>query len=896
MSNFVKFILILVLAAVSVSSCRKEIVEQGGESDELVLAPQVKVLTKAPIAGTTFPTARAIVVSAYSRGISADLFSGVSFRNSSGGRWAGEVAQYWPASGNLDLLAYSADGFTSAPAAVYNGTNCSADVTLTVPDNSSDQVDILWAGAQDQAASQGAVSMTFNHAEAAVAFNAKAETAYNSSTNDGITIDNITLHGVKSNGKVQLNSDGTCAWTDLSNPQDIVLPGIPSGGYPVPTDILALDTAPFAIGGKGIVVIPQQATSFTVKYTIHNGLNASTPINQTEQFTYDIPSTSWAAGTKYVYTLEFKRDQVFVSTQVCDWTNICSDDVPVSIPGMVSATFWDPGKTSVNLGPAKLSAGGSVSLDWGDGTPLEIIENTTDAEAPVSISHNYSVAFDGKVQISVLRGRLDFGLVDADRYSLFQVYNNSEVQINKIFDYVQIGDTKWATKNLGATTVAGSYETSYGDLYMWGSLDTIYEGFPWTSATTTSINWKSGKGSGFVLDNCEFNSGVEKLPAENDIVQQKIGNGWRMPTLQDFTDLYNNCTTLDPDDLRDYTARLTSSGEGETLDKGVYWCADYDGVAGMIFCDGTNRLFFPAAGFGHEENIFEAGTNCGYWSSNGYENSDFAIFLFGYNFSLMLPHNNERWFAYSVRPACPAPQYVEMKMGTNHTYTLKWATKNLGATTVAGRYETCSGDYYAWGETETYYENKTFSSTLNKWKFTWRSGDEYLDSDNWLAYCGTWGFTEWDPIPYDANTRILKPEYDVVQKKIGGGWRMPTIQEFQDLYNACLVGTDMSNQYLSIACGEATTFAKGVYYCHNYDGITGVVFCDGANKLFFPCADFIYGLDDTDPLGFSGDYLSSTLDPYDVEKANNFTFNDYGCVLGQRDARNLNKSVRPVSD
>ena len=34
---------------------------------------------------------------------------------------------------------------------------------------------------------------------------------------------------------------------------------------------------------------------------------------------------------------------------------------------------------------------------------------------------------------------------------------------------------------------------------------------------------------------------------------------------------------------------------------------------------------------------------------------------------------------------------------------LKWATMNVGATTVAGSYETCYGDYFAWGETEPRY-------------------------------------------------------------------------------------------------------------------------------------------------------------------------------------------------
>jgi uncharacterized protein YjdB len=42
---------------------------------------------------------------------------------------------------------------------------------------------------------------------------------------------------------------------------------------------------------------------------------------------------------------------------------------------------------------------------------------------------------------------------------------------------------------------------------------------------------------------------------------------------------------------------------------------------------------------------------------------------------------------------------------------LKWATMNVGATTVAGSYATCYGDYYAWGETQPRYMTITRSGT-----------------------------------------------------------------------------------------------------------------------------------------------------------------------------------------
>lgn len=41
-------------------------------------------------------------------------------------------------------------------------------------------------------------------------------------------------------------------------------------------------------------------------------------------------------------------------------------------------------------------------------------------------------------------------------------------------EYVEIGGRKWATMNVGATTVAGSPKTAYGDYYTWGEIDTYY--------------------------------------------------------------------------------------------------------------------------------------------------------------------------------------------------------------------------------------------------------------------------------------------------------------------------------------------------------------------------------------------------------------------------------------
>lgn len=201
---------------------------------------------------------------------------------------------------------------------------------------------------------------------------------------------------------------------------------------------------------------------------------------------------------------------------------------------------------------------------------------------------------------------------------------------------------KWATMNLGATTVAGGYRTCYGDLYQWGSVNTLYNGFPWTSASAGSFSWKSGKGSGFVSGNREYTGNNATLPNANDVVKKTYpGTNWRMPTSQEFKDLYDACGG---------TSRPKTGGSTSTTEKGVYWCTSYNGVAGLLFCDGTNRVFFPAAGYGDGTTLTYAGSFGTYWSSSigtGYVESAYRL---GFNSSNVYHSVYNRHNGFSVRP------------------------------------------------------------------------------------------------------------------------------------------------------------------------------------------------------------------------------------------------------
>ncbi len=183
-----------------------------------------------------------------------------------------------------------------------------------------------------------------------------------------------------------------------------------------------------------------------------------------------------------------------------------------------------------------------------------------------------------------------------------------------------------------------------------------------------------------------------------------------------------------------------------------------------------------------------------------------------------------------------------------------WATCNVGATTPEGY-----GDYFAWGETQPkgYYDWSTYqycngtSTTLTK----------YCSN----SYCGYNGFTD--------NLTTLLPEDDAATANWGGGWRMPTKAEFEELYYNTTVAHTQQN------------------------GVNGILLtADNGNSLFLPAAgrrdgSTLYVLD------HYGYYLSSSLnstDPFPLF-AWGLYFNVFGSGGGEcSHTRYRGSSVRAV--
>ena len=190
-------------------------------------------------------------------------------------------------------------------------------------------------------------------------------------------------------------------------------------------------------------------------------------------------------------------------------------------------------------------------------------------------------------------------------------------------------------------------------------------------------------------------------------------------------------------------------------------------------------------------------------------------------------------------------RYVDLGLPSG----LKWATCNVGASKPEDY-----GGYYAWGETEEK-DNYDWST------YKWCKGSD----DTMTKYCTSSSYGTVD------NKTVLDREDDVAHVKWGGTWRMPTLDEQEELLNNCTWTWTTQN------------------------GVTGYkVTGPNGNSIFLPATGYSLGTG-VDYRGSRGIYRSSSL-------YSNSSCYAYYLYFGSRsngwnyDGRCFGLSVRPVCD
>lgn len=155
------------------------------------------------------------------------------------------------------------------------------------------------------------------------------------------------------------------------------------------------------------------------------------------------------------------------------------------------------------------------------------------------------------------------------------------------FKAVDLGlSVEWASCNVGANS-----PEEYGDYYAWGETKKKNE---YTHYTYEFWNDKNGDDQ---ISEGEFRYlGINISETDYDAAHVKLGNGWRMPTEEEFIELKKDCT---------------------------WEWTSVKGIAGAkVTGTNGNSIFLPAAGSYYRTNNNGKGEQGEYWSSSTISHSN----------------------------------------------------------------------------------------------------------------------------------------------------------------------------------------------------------------------------------------------------------------------------------
>ena len=185
-------------------------------------------------------------------------------------------------------------------------------------------------------------------------------------------------------------------------------------------------------------------------------------------------------------------------------------------------------------------------------------------------------------------------------------------------DYLEVFRTKgslivdlglsvdWASCNVGA-----SVSEEFGGYYAWGE--------------TKEKNYYSMDTQLFYMD-YRYDEVFNIQGTSYDVAHVKWGNGWRMPTMEEFRELMSNCDVL-----------LYEENE-------VPGC--------LVLARNGNSIFLPAAGYRDMEYTHDIrGKGC-YWSATGYDDGCYGAIDFDFDLNELLMGINayNSYMGFSVRP------------------------------------------------------------------------------------------------------------------------------------------------------------------------------------------------------------------------------------------------------
>lgn len=236
---------------------------------------------------------------------------------------------YWPFTGKISFLAVHPS--TVAPSTTgWDATNKKpqatfADYTIAAGNKT---VDLMLAN-NEGARRSDALPMVFKHALSQIQFRVRTNEDY--SADVVFKVNSVTINNIDLSGDLAYANE-TFTWTDNAAQTE----NWPYYATTATVAYAATDAAA-ALYGDANVMIPQakfaddpatvdvlEGTTLTINYTMEPVSGAAITGNVTVG-----AAQEWVAGKKYIYTLNFKLNEILFNPSVIDWVDVNVDTINI---------------------------------------------------------------------------------------------------------------------------------------------------------------------------------------------------------------------------------------------------------------------------------------------------------------------------------------------------------------------------------------------------------------------------------------------------------------------------------------------------------------------------------------------------------------------------------------
>ena len=425
-------------------------------------------------------------------------------------------------------------------------------------------------------------------------------------------------------------------------------------------------------------------------------------------------------------------------------------------------------------------------------------------------------------------------------------------------EMVDLGlSANWATCNVGAPT---PYDIGY--YYAWGEIKTKAE-YTWIKYRFYAIKDKNNKIilSKYTYKNYDGYTYDEKntLDMEDDVAHVLWGDNWRIPTADECSELIANCTWTWTS-INGVNGYIVTSNRTGYTDRSIFLpaagCKADDGLVGFgtsgSYMSDTIKSTYESLSlsFGTvNQNVHASYRYIGQSvrpvvKSNTWEgitsfslNADSMTLYVGsvdtlktiiksgndiVNYDVSWSSSNTDVLSINkdgiikallsgeaiVTAECRGKKATCVVKVNNYSYnnfeyvdlglSVKWATINIGASNLEDE-----GNLFAWGEVES------------KSSFSW-SNYKYSEGDwanSLTKYCNS---AEYGNDGYVDDLNYLTATDDAAQVIWGGGWRIPTLEEVEELQKNCEVKNIIINGHSCRKIISKVTGYYGVYIIMPY--------------------------------------------------------------------------------